>query len=167
MLLQVREPADAVRHADAPQPVNPRIGVGREPRVVFARHPDQLDRALLDQLVKLEDVVAGDAEDVLDAQGPQPVDQVLADGRRRPRPAQLADPWPTSTGLFSRVGTLDRDACHGGLLERRGFVNSAVLRPGAPSIQGADRTGWQRARVHVYPDDLIVSRRCLGAAIEP
>ena len=77
MLLQVREPADAIGHADAPQPVDPRVGVGREPGVVLPRHPDQLDRALLDQLVQAQDVIAGDAENVLDAQGAEPLDQVL------------------------------------------------------------------------------------------
>ena len=34
--------ADAVRHADAAQAVDPRIGVGREPRAVLPGHPDQL-----------------------------------------------------------------------------------------------------------------------------
>ena len=77
------QPAHAVRHADAAQAVDPRIGVGREPRVVLSGHPHQPDRALLDQLVQLEDVVAGYAEDVLDPQGAQPVDQVLADRRHR------------------------------------------------------------------------------------
>ena len=82
-----REPAHAVGHADAAQPVNPRVGVGREARVVFAGHADQLDRALLDHLVEREDVIAGDAEDVLDPQRPQALDQVLAD-RDRARQAR-------------------------------------------------------------------------------
>ena len=83
MLLQVRKPADAVGHADAAQPVDPRIGVGGEAGVVFAGHADQLDRALFDHLVELQDVIAGNAEDVLDPQGPEPVDQVLADRHGR------------------------------------------------------------------------------------
>ena len=77
-----RQPPHAIRHANAAQPVNPRVRVGREARVVFAGDADQLDRAFLDQFVQLEDVIAGDAEDMLDPQGPQPLHEVPADGHR-------------------------------------------------------------------------------------
>ena len=89
MLLQVLRPADAIRHADAAQPVNPGVGVGGEPRVVFARHADQLDRALLDHLVERQDVIAGDAEDVLDPQGAEPVDRGTGRRSRRPERSPL------------------------------------------------------------------------------
>ena len=46
--------------------MNPGIGIGREPRIVFARHPHQPDRAVLDQLVEVEHVIARDPEDMLD-----------------------------------------------------------------------------------------------------
>ena len=76
------EPSDTISHADAAQPVNPRVRIGREARVVFPGHADQLDRAFIDQLVKREDVIARDAEDMLDAQCPQALDQVFADRDR-------------------------------------------------------------------------------------
>ena len=81
MLLHRLRPPDAVGDADAPQPVQPGIGVGGEPGVVLAGHAHEPDRAVLDHLVERQHVVAGDPEDVLDPQRVQPVDQVLADGR--------------------------------------------------------------------------------------
>ena len=79
MLLHGAQPAHAVGDADAAQAVNPRVGVGGEARVVLARRPHQPDRALLEQLVQAQHVIAGDAEDVLDPVSGEPVDQVLAD----------------------------------------------------------------------------------------
>ena len=86
--------AHAVGHAQAAQPVDPRIGVGREARAVLPRHPHQLDRALLQHLVQPQHVVARDPEAVADAHGMQPVDQIPPNRHLTiEQPARLVVRW--------------------------------------------------------------------------
>ena len=160
MLLHRLRPADAVGHADAAQAVEPGVGVGGEPGVVLAGHPDQLDRALLDHLVERQHVVAGDAEDVLDPQRVQPVDQVLADGRhgrigglrRGSRPGR--ERWPSVVSLAGRSKS-----------SRRADPGRAAR--GRPSGSSGPRaSGGKRPGVDVDPDQPSRFGRRRDAAIE-
>ena len=87
-----RQAADAVRHAHRPQAVDAGISVGREARAVLARAADDLDRAFFKLAVERQDVIARDAEHVLQAIVLQPANQVLPDRQPRRRPRGLPAP---------------------------------------------------------------------------
>ena len=88
--------------------MNSRIRIRRKARIVLAGHADQLDRALIDQLVKREDVITRDAKDMLDAKCPEALDQVFAD-RDRAGSAFAPAPFPPAFGAPSRFGFLGVD----------------------------------------------------------
>ena len=73
------QPAHAIGDADRPDAVEAGVGVGGEPGAVLPRAADQVDRALLQHRVERQHVVAGDAENVADAEILEPADQVVAD----------------------------------------------------------------------------------------
>ena len=83
------EPADAVSHARHAEPAQPRVGVGREPRAVLARHADELDGAFFHERVELKDVVARHPEHVPRAPAVTFLNQVLPDRDRLAHPALL------------------------------------------------------------------------------
>ena len=99
-----REAADAVGDADRTQAVDAGIGVGREAGAVFARAADDVDRAFFELAVERQDVVAGNAEDVLQAVILQPADQVLADRQGLRGRAARGSSAERKPGLF-RVAT--------------------------------------------------------------
>ena len=65
--------------------------------------PTKRDRAFLDQLVQLQDVVAGDAEDVLDPQCSRALDQVFADRDWQDRPVASPSLDPCCAMLLCEV----------------------------------------------------------------
>ena len=75
------QPTDAIRDAHDAQTAQPRVGIRREPRALFVAGCDGFQLAVLQQVVKAEHIIAGDAEDIANAVLVQPVDEVLADGR--------------------------------------------------------------------------------------
>src|SRR5690606_33991187 len=77
------EPADAPRHANAADPVDPRVGIGRIPGVELVAGSDKLDSRCDEPVHERQDVVAGYAERVPEAGLLQPFGQVRGDGRLR------------------------------------------------------------------------------------
>ena len=112
--------------------MNARVGVGREARVVFARHSHQPDRAVLEHLVQAEHVVAGDAEDVLDAQRTQAVDQVLPDRHHGARRFRAGLRRAVSSGFQRRGAAHDSPPCWFRVGLSLGRVRT--FRPDAPSF---------------------------------
>ena len=72
-------PADAIGDAHHAQAVQARIAIGGETRALLIAGGDDFEVGLQHLIVKPEDVIAGNAEDMPHAVRPQPLDQVFAD----------------------------------------------------------------------------------------
>ena len=73
------QPADAVGDADGAQTPQSGVGVGGEARALLVAGGDQGQRRFLQVLHEAEDEIPRHAEDVLDAERHEPLDQVVAD----------------------------------------------------------------------------------------
>jgi hypothetical protein len=73
------QPADAVGHADHPQPPHPGVDVRGEPGPLLVCGVDQAHPAVRQQIEEAQHEVPGDAEDVADAARFEPLDQILPD----------------------------------------------------------------------------------------
>ena len=159
------KPADAIGYANAAQPVNPRIRVRRKSRVVFPGHVDQLDRALFDHLVKRENIITRDTENVLDPKCPQPLDQVFADRdrtarRRRPR-------FRSALGAPFRFGFLGVDVPD--IMVSRpdgGRDDRTAPSGGCQRHNGPRASSRQRPCINIDPHASLVTRRGLYATVK-
>src|SRR4051812_38591758 len=76
------ETADAISDADSAKTANARVGIGGKTSALFIAGVDGSEFAFGEEVVKAENVIAGDAEDVANAMSVELVDEILADGRR-------------------------------------------------------------------------------------
>jgi hypothetical protein len=77
------ETADAISDTDRPEAADAGIGISSETSALFIAGVYGPEPAFCEQVVKTEDIIAGNTEDVTDTVGVKLGDEILADGRRR------------------------------------------------------------------------------------
>ena len=133
------QPPHAIGDADGPHAMHAGVGVGREAGAILARAADRPQRALFQQRIEPQHVVARNPEDVPDAVILQAANQIFADRQARDRRGGRGNSRAPSPGKAvsvqivldmlwsSEVRTSDRDSAAG--CERNRYAKAAEPDP--------------------------------------